>query len=587
MLQTRIGLGVIAASLLIFSACTKKVDNKDSTINAIIEANIEGLDPVNLNDVYANTVATQIYETLLHYHYLKRPLQLQPLLAAEMPKVSADGLTHTFKIKTGMRFQDSEAFPDGKGREVTAEDFIYSWKRLADPANRSEGFWVFDGRIKGLNEWREKKQKGEADYSTPVEGLKAPDKHTLVIQLTQPYYQLQYVLALSYTAVVPKEAVDKYGPEFMNHPVGTGPYKFDSWVRGSKVTLSKNPTWHGGTYPTEGAPGDKEAGLLEDAGKALPFAEKLVFHEIIEDQPRWLNMMKGNVDFSSIPKDNFDNSVKGKELTDELKKKGLKLFISVEPDITYTAFNMTDPVLSKHEAVRKAMSLAYDTNTLIEKFYNGRAIVAHSPIPPDVDAYDPSFRNPYKEYDVAKAKELLKTAGFPEGKGLPEFEYHTTSTSTARQMAEYFKQNMEAIGIKVKIVTSAWPQFTAKIREKKAQIWGIAWLADYPDAENFLQLLYGGNASPGPNGANFKNDEFDKLYREAALLPPGPARTKLYHKMRDIVVEKSPWIPNAHRLGYLVYHSWLKNFKHHPIIYDNYKYMKIDTQLRADQKAKL
>lgn len=586
--KTKLALVLATLVALVFQvSCTSNSNKNEKVINSVLSANVKGLDPIFASDTYANTVVSQIYETLLSYHYLKRPLELQPELAAAMPKVSEDGLTHTFKLRDGIRFQDDEAFPEGKGRKVTAQDFIYSWKRLADPRNRSDGYWIFDGRIEGLNEWREKAAKGEADYDTPVSGLQAPDDKTLVVKLTKPYYQLHYVLTMPYSAPVPKEAVEKYGKEFINKPVGTGPFMLDSWVRNSKIVLVKNPNWAATTYPTEGEEGDAEKGFLKDAGKKLPFVDKVVFHEITEDQPRWLKFMKGELDFVGIPKDNFDSAVSNDSLSEDLKKKGVELVVTREPDVTYTSFNMADPLIGENDELRKAMSLAYDTDTLIEKFYNGRAIVAHSPIPPDVDAYDPKFKNPYKEYNVSKAKELLKQAGFPEGKGLPRLELSTINSSTARQMAEYFKQNMEKIGVDIKIVTSSWPQFTSKIRDRKAQIWGIAWMADYPDAENFLQLLYGDNVSPGPNGANFKNAEFDKLYKQASNLPPGPERTKLYQQMRDIFVKEMPWIPGAHRLSYAVKHGWLENYKHHSIINNIYKYLRVDTDERKEIKAQL
>ncbi len=568
-------------------SCTRRVSDQDGTINTVVSANIKGLDPIFSSDVYTNAVVAQIYEPLLTYHYLKRPLTLQPLLAAEMPKVSEDGLTHTFKIKKGIQFQDNPAFPGGKGRELVAEDFIYSWKRLADPRNQSDGFWVFDGRIKGLNEWREAVLKEEADYDTPIAGLVAKDPYTLEIQLTRPYYQLHYVLAMTYTAPVPREAVERYKEEFINNPVGTGPYRFDSWVRNSRVTLVKNPNWREEFYPSEGEPEDRARGLLEDAGQALPFAERIVFHEIIEDQPRWLNFMRGNLDFVDIPKDNFESAVVGDSLSPQLAEKGIFLQVSTEPDVTYTAFNMKDPILGQNVNLRKAISLAYDTETLIERFYNGRAIVAHSPIPPGVDGYDPGFRNPYKEYNLEKAKEYLAKAGFPEGQGLPELEFSTISSPTARQMAEYFQQNMAQLGIRVRISSSSWPQFTNKIREGQAQIYGIAWLGDYPDAENFLQLLYGGNVSPGPNGSNFQNEEFDRLYERASRLPAGPERTRLYQQMRDIVVAQAPWVPGAHRQSYYVAHGWLKNFKRNSMIQDYFKYLRVDPKKRAELKAKL
>lgn len=569
------------------AGCTKKIDDTDTTLNVVLPSNIKALDPAYANDRYSNTVVAQIYEPLFTYHYLKRPAELIPNLAESMPVASKDGLTHTIKIRKDIRFQDDPAFADGKGRNVTAKDFIYAWRRLMDPRNTTEGAWIFENRIVGLDDWKEKVAKGEADYDTPIAGLQTPDDYTIVIKLKKPYYQLYYVLAMPYTAPIAKEAIDKYGKEYVNHPVGTGPYMLKEWKRGSRVELVKNPNWHGGTYPTEGEPSDVENGLLADAGKPVPFSDRVVIFEQPEDQPRWLNFMKGNLDYSAIPKDNFDNTVKDKQLVPELVAKGMKLEIAPDPEVVYTGFNMEDPILGKNRYLRLAIAHAIDTKTLISKFYNDRAIEAHSPIPPGVDGYDPNFKNPHKEYNVAKAKEYLAKAGYPEGKGLPELEYADTASSTSRQMTEFFKQSLEAIGIKLKITTSSWPQFTQKLNEKKAQIFGIAWGADYPDAENFLQLLYGPNQSPGPNNANFKNAEYDALYQKAALLPPGPARTKIYQQMRDIFVREMPWVPTAHREMYTVQHGWLYNYKYSALTYDFFKYLRIDPKKRAELKAKL
>jgi oligopeptide transport system substrate-binding protein len=300
-----------------------------------------------------------------------------------------------------------------------------------------------------------------------------------------------------------------------------------------------------------------------------------------------LNFMKGNYDISAIPKDNFDSTIVEGDLSPEMKKKGIQMSTYLQPDVTYIAFNMKDPVLGKNDKLRKAIAMAYDSATSIEKFYNGRGVKAHSPIAPGIDAYDPEFKNPYVEFDQSKAKKMLEDAGFPEGKGAPTLEYATTASSTARQMAEYFKQNMEAIGLKIEIASVSWPQLQAKIKDAKAQMWGIAWLADYPDAENFLQLLYGPNGSPGPNGANFNNSEFNKLYEQASALPPGPERTEVYRKMRDIFVKEMPWVPNVHRKGYSLRHGWIKNYKPNPMKANSLKYFKVDAAKRAELKAKL
>jgi oligopeptide transport system substrate-binding protein len=583
----------LVTSLALSIGCTKKVDDKDTTINAVLRANVKGLDPLRANDQYSATVIAQMYEGLLQYHYLKRPFELVPALAESMPTVSDNGLTHTFKIKKGVRFHDNPAFKDGKGREVTAEDFIYSFKRLADPRNASEGFWIFDGKIKGLNEWQTAVKGEKANYDTPVEGLQAPDAHTLVIKLTQPYYQLYYVLAMQFSSVVAREAVEKYGQEFLNNPVGTGPFmleKSSDWVRNSKITLKKNPTWRGETFPSEGESGDKEKGLLADAGKSLPFAEKLVFTELTEDQPRWQNLMKGNFEFTEVPNDNFESAVNKsnrKEIAAELAGKGMRLDITSAPDVAYIGFNMKDPLLGKNKTLRQAMSMAQDSQTLIDKFMNGRGLAAQGPVPPGLGSYDASFKNVNAQFNVAKAKEMLAKAGFPEGKGLPELTYEGLADSKARQQAEFFAQKMAAIGVKVKISANTWPQFQEKIKNGQAQLFGIAWGADYPDAQNFYQLFYSKNMSPGPNDTAFSNAEFDKLYEESLRLPPGNARDALYTKMRDIVTEETPWIFNAHRTRYTIIHGWLNNFKWNDIQNDYFKYLRVDAKKRAELKAKL
>ncbi|MDX9731116.1 MAG: ABC transporter substrate-binding protein, partial [Bdellovibrionales bacterium] len=448
-------------------------------------------------------------------------------------------------------------------------------------------FWIFDGKIKGLNEWATAVKAEKADYDTPVEGLQAPDAETLVVKLTSVYHQLNYVLAMPFAAVVPREAVDKYGKEFLNNPVGTGPFvleKSSDWVRNSKITLKKNPTYRQDTFPAEGMPGDAEKGLLADAGKQLPLVDKLVFNEIVEDQPRWQNGLKGNFDWFEIPKDNFASAVEKedpKKIASALAAKAMTLDITPALDVSYIGFNMVDPVLGKNKLLRQAISQAFDSKTYIAKFLNDRGIPAQGPVPPGIDSYDENYKNPNAQHDIAKAKELLAQAGFPEGKGLPEFTYEGLSDATARQGAEYFTQAMAAIGIKVRISSNTWPQFQEKIKGQKAQIFGIAWGADYPDAQNFFQLFYSKNKTPGPNDTSFDNAEFDRAYEAALKLPPGAERTKLYQKMRDVVAEESPWLFNAHRLNYKVIHGWVGNFKWSEVGYDYPKYIRIDAKKRA------
>jgi ABC-type transport system substrate-binding protein len=352
---------------------------------------------------------------------------------------------------------------------------------------------------------------------------------------------------------------------------------FAEYNPNSKIVWVKNPTYRKELYPAEGAPGDKEAGLLEDAGKPLPLSDKMIFHVFVERQPMWLTFMSGKLDVTAIPKDNFSSAITpSKELSPEMTSKGIRLHKSPSFDITHLTLNMADPLLGKNKYLRQAISLAYDESTFIDIFYNGRAIPAQGPIPPGITGYDPNFRNPYRQFSLAKAKELLAKAGYPNGKGLPPLEYASTADSVGRQMSEYTQRMMAALGITLRVSTYSWPQFLEAVKNKKAQIWEYAWSADYPDAENFLQLFYSKNASPGQNDSNYSNPEFDRLYEKSLLMNDSPERTALYRKMVGLIVEDCPWVFGAHRLAYALTQPWLKGYKPNDFDHARYKYYKVD-----------
>ncbi|MDR3606690.1 MAG: ABC transporter substrate-binding protein [Oligoflexia bacterium] len=580
---------LLPLSLFILSACTHaKKAEPANTLHIASPAKIKGLDPVQADDLYAGDEVSRPYEGLLQYHYLKRPYVLVPALAEALPIVSKDGKTYTFKIQKGILFQDDPCFKEtgGKGRELTADDFVYSWKRLADPKNNSPGFWIFDGKVVGISDWHNAAQKaGTADYSKPIDGLKAIDRYTLQITLTQPSSQFLYFLAMPFTYVVPHEAAEFYGVEFANHPVGTGPYRLTESTPGSKYVWDRNPTFRMERYPSEGETGDQAAGYLADAGKTLPLNDRVVMTVYEESQPQWLSFMAGKLDLSGIPKDNYSQAVSAsKEINPELARKGIRLVKSPGLDVTYEAFNMLDPVVGgmspRAKMLRQAISLAMDHDPAIELFYNGRAISAEGPIPPGISGYDPAFKNPYRHENIARAKDLLAKAGYPDGKGLSPLVYLSTSSSTDRQLSELFSKMLANIGVTLDVRTSSWPEFTASIKQGKGQLWGMAWQADYPDAENFLQLLYSKNARPGPNDAAYSNPEFDRLYEKALTLPDGPQRTAIYQQMVKIAAEDAPWVFGVDRLIFDVVHPWTKNVKLNIFDHGWCKYVKIDPSLK-------
>ncbi|MFO7958376.1 MAG: ABC transporter substrate-binding protein, partial [Candidatus Brocadiia bacterium] len=297
-------------------------------IYSVLGEDPHGLDPVQASDTLSGHVISQVYDSLYEYRYLGEPFALKPCLAATMPEISDDLLTYTIPIKEGVHFQDDPCFAatGGKGRELTAHDFVYSIKRLADQGTKPRGWWLLQGKIAGLDEFHEVSVEHAAakqpmDYSMTVEGLRALDRYTLRIRLTEPFPQLKYVLAMSFTAAVPREAVEYYGEDFHNHPVGTGPFRLKEWSKRQRLIFERNPTYREDRYPSEGSPEDREAGLLEDAGRLMPLVDEVYYTIIYEAQPAWIFFKQGYRDSSGISKDHFEEVITpDQDLSPEFKE---------------------------------------------------------------------------------------------------------------------------------------------------------------------------------------------------------------------------------------------------------------------------
>jgi oligopeptide transport system substrate-binding protein len=574
--------------LFLTISCTKKVDQNVKVLNLAVSAEIKGLDPIFADDAYSGGEVARIYEGLLEYHYLKRPYTLIPNLAESMPVVSKDGSTYTFKIKQGVFFHNDACFPGGKGRELKAQDFVYSIKRLADPKLQSSGWWLLQDKITGLDEWRNKFSNApEVNYLEEVEGIKALDQYTVQFKLKKSFPQFLYSLAMPFTFVVAEEAVKKYGKEFINHPVGTGPFILPIFTQSNKITYFKNPTFRKKYYPSEASEEFSTPEFLTDAGKELPLVDKIEVNIIKESQPKWLNFQKGKIDYISIPKDNFGQAITpNNKLSEDMVQKGIVLKVSTALDIAYTAFNHDNPIF-KNIDLRRAMSLATNPAESNRIFYNGTATVAQSIIPPGIAGYLKDFKNPYTGQNIEEAKKLLAKAGFPGGKGLPVMTYDTTATTDARQGGELFQREMAKIGINVEVVANPWPQLQEKINKRKVMLYGLAWSADYPDAENFLQLLYGPNKSPGANGSGYDEPEFNSLFKEAALMQDGPVRTALYEKLNRLAAINVPVIYGVHRQNYILKHGFLKNYMPSDFDHGNSQYLNIDLKEKIKSLEKL
>ncbi len=572
------GIVLLFGVFLLISACRKASDPAAEMNMAQIPLTeqIETLDPAAAYDVISGTIVYQVYEQLYEYHYLKRPYILQPLLAEDLPEVSEDGLTYTIKIKKGVFYHDHEIF-NGQKREVKSQDFITQIKRIAYLPTRSNGWFLFKDRIPGLDEFREKAKTMSDFESMKIKGLQTPDDYTLVIKLSDPYPQLKYVLAMSFTSPMPIEAVKAFDNNLNEKMFGTGPYELKKWNRGLNVIIERNKHYRGGVYPSQGDRFAYQYDLLKDANKPIPFLDRVEFKIIKESQTQWLNFLNKKVDFLGIPKDNFDTAinVQGK-LSKELKDENIQL--QVVPTLTYwwVAFNMTHPILGTNVKLRKAIAHAINVKKYIELFTNNVGQKANSIFVPGIPGYDPKAEVSF-EYNIEKAKKLLAEAGFPGGKGLPEFTYDVRGSSTiSRQQGEYIKNELGKIGVKLNVVVNTFPGFLEKLRKGQVQIYLDGWALDFPDAENISQLLYSKSHPPGPNHSFYNNPEMDALIDKLKFLPDGEEKFQLMTKMNEIVNEDMPWVLLFYKRDYVLYHDHLKNFRRSGLINNYIKYLKVD-----------
>jgi len=566
----------------------KKTDPNDTVLYSTHSAKVRGLDPGDIGDVTSAIIASQMIECLYQYHYLKRPYQVVPCLAENMPTVSGDGLVYTIKIKKGVLFTDDKCFKDGKGRELKAGDFVFAWKRIADIKYLSKNWWIFDNKIIGLDEFRQYsktcKISADVDYNTPVEGLQTPDDWTLIIKLKKPWPQIVDLLAHLPTAPMAKEAVDYYRKDIINHPVGTGPYKLKLWHKGSYIEMVKNPTFRNEFYPSEGEPNDAKNGLLADAGKKLPLTNRLVTVLIQEDPPQWFLFLQGKIDVSGIPKDNFSEAIDlSRQLTPEMQARNIKLLTFRDPSTYWFGFNMEDEVLGKNLPLRMALSCAVDRDKYIELFTNNRSEPAYGFIPPLMSCYNPDIRNiAQTSYNVQKARKLVKEAEQIYGSKLPTLVLSMPGTDIIfRQEGDFLKRCFSDAGLDVEMDYMDWPTFQNKIKTKSAQMFALGWIGDIPDAENFLQLFYSKNVSPGSNNFNYSNPEFDQIYEKACVMPDGAERDAVYKKAEEIVVKDCPAIFLTHGVAFILTHDWALNIKPNAFAYGTSKYRRVDEIKKA------
>ena len=607
------------------------------------------LDPVQSYTEDEARFTQQVYEPPLQYHYLKRPYELVPLTALELPKpVEIEGgkfTVYTIRIRPGIRYQPHPAFvPENQGlapariagldspyrlplgtRELTADDYIYEIKRLASPRLHSPIFGLMAEYIVGLQEFSERLKKFDTRKQDwldlrkhRLEGVEKVDEHTYRIRIKGRYPQFAYWLAMPFFAPVPWEAEKFFHQPGMAEknftldwwPVGTGPYMLTDNNPNARMVLERNPNFRGEPYPAEGEPGDAKAGLLADAGRTMPFVERVVFSREKESIPYWNKFLQGYFDSSAIPSDTFDQAVRvavGGEvgLTPEMEGKGIQLRTSVDTTILYLGVNWLDATVGgaseQARKLRQAIAIAVDWEEFISIFLNGRGLVAQDPLAPGIfgqpegrDAVNPSTHEwrdgAARRGPVEQARKLLAEAGYPDGRdaktGRPLVLYLDTVGRGPgdKPRFDWWRRQFAKISIQLEIRDTDWNRFQEKIRKGSQQLYILGWNADYPDPENFLFLLHGAQSrvkSQGENTSNYVNAEFDALFERMKNMPNSAERLRIIGRMVDIVRRDLPWVGGFHPVSYGLAHAWVMNGKPNNMARNNLKYLRVDVGKRA------
>ena len=586
-----------ALALLLFLTAPASAPAADpnKVFRYAIEVAETSLDPQKVSDLYSNIINGAIFDAPLVYDYLARPLKLVPNTLASLPEISADGLTYTLRVKPGIYFSDDPAF-NGRKRELVAEDYVYSIKRLMDPAMSSPLLAEVEGYIVGSDEALARARKSKKfDYDAPIEGLRALDRYTWQIKLTKPYYVFIYNLTdCRVSCAVAREVVEKYGGDIGSHPVGTGPYRVTFWKRASKIVLEANPNFREEYFNAEPAPDDAvgQAILRQQKGKRLPMVGRVEVSVIEAQQPRWLAFLNGEMDMLWRLGEEFANvAIPNNKLAPNLAARGISMAQVPALDLTFNYFNMEDPIVGGYTpekvALRRAISLAYKTQDEIAIVRKNQAIQAQTPYSPGVAGYDPNFRTTAGEYNPAKAKALLDMFGYvdrdgdgfrdmPDGSPL-ELKFNSTPTERDKQLDELWKRSMDDIGIRFSVRKAPWPDLLKESNAGKLMFWQLGGSASSPDADTWLTSLYGPNSGFKGNRARFRLDAYDRLYEKARVMPDGPERTKVYQEMAKLVVAYAPWKINTHRILTDLWYPWVIGFRRPPVQSQHFwKYIDID-----------
>ncbi len=635
------GFWLLSAALSAFAsltACTNNPYPDDESEQRVLYTSFteapKSLDPAVAYDTVAHEITGQVHDTLLEYAYLKRPYELIPGLATSVPKAQpqTDGsVVYTFELRAGALFQDDPCFELGgagrRTREIGAEDIAFELMRIADPVVNSPvidpfsnllGFADFSERLGKLTKedpkFKSLPARERYRRALPLPGVRVIDATHLELRLRAAYPQILYWFGMPFTTPVPWEAVEYYDGQnghahLADHPVASGPFMLSAYDKQARMVLDKNPNWYGvkhpewhapgATYPSAGEALDQAAGRLAAAGKPLPFLERVDFRREKESIPAFTKFLEGYYDSSGIVRESFDKMVRDERLSPEMSALGMQLDKSVTAAVYYIGFNMDDPTVGKKagirsEKLRQAMSMAVDTREFLRLFLNRRGVPAQSVLPPGIFGYDAEYRNPYRSVDLEKGKALLAQAGLPNGidpaTGKPlhlTFDTYDT-TPDGRLRYQFFVNAWRQLGIDVEIAATNYNKFQAKVKDGAYQLFLWGWVADYPDAENFMFLLTSDmmrTKNNGPNTANFSDPEFDRLFLTMKTRENDPERLAIIAKMRGILEQQCPWIPLYHPEDYVLRHAWVQNLKSAGLSVPTLKYHDLDPKLRREKRA--
>jgi len=515
-----LGMGLVS-----ISSCTHHQSDKN-IFRYNEQFGIATLDPAFAKNQSIMWAVHQIYNTLVQ---TDDHLNLVPSLAKSWD-ISANNLTFTFHLRNDVYFQDNPAFPNGKGRKMIASDVVYSFSRIMDKNTASSGAWIFNGRV---------------DTAEP---FKAIDDTTFQLKLLKPFHPILGVMSMQYCSVIPREVVEKYGKDFRRHPCGTGPFEMVAWEEGQALVLKKNPRYF-----------EKDS-----TGTRLPYLDGIKVTFLQNKATEFLEFQQKRLDFVNEIDPSFKDEVLTKAGTLRKEWKG-KIVLVKHPALTteYLGF-LCDSSLSivknsplKDVRIRKAINYGFNRRKMILYIRNSIGIPAESGfIPAAFPSFDSSAVKGY-HYDPTKALELLKEAGYPNGVGLPPIKLLTVPLYA--DLASYIANELEQIGITINVEVVQKSLLLEQTAKSEALFFRGSWIADYPDAENFLSVFYSKNPAP-PNYTRYNNPGFDKLYEEALSEKNDSIRYKMYQQADQLMMKDSPIVPLWYDMVIWLVHPYVQNF---------------------------